>query len=93
MNRYVVVLVKGLEAKWITKEGAWRQVEDANTMWEAITKCIQMSIKEILGISRRGGSKMKRAWWWNEDAKEKAKEKKEAYAAFMNSTDENCYCS
>ena len=32
---------------------------------------------------------MKGVWWWNEEVKGKVKEKKEAYAAFMNSgTDE-----
>jgi len=58
-------------------------------MWEAMTNCIRRSAKKILGISRRGGNKMKGAWWWNEEVKEKVKEKKEAYAAFTNNgTDE-----
>jgi len=68
---------------------AWRQVEDADTICEAMEKCIQRSTKKILGTSRRGGNKIKGAWWWNEPIKEKVKEKKEAYTAFMNSrTDE-----
>ena len=54
-------------------------------MWEAVAECIRRSTKEILGTSRRGGNKMKGAWWWNEEVKEKVKEKKEAYTAFMNS--------
>ena len=34
-------------------------------------------------------NKMKGAWWQNEEVKEKVKEKKEAYAVFLNSeTDE-----
>ena len=28
---------------------------------------------------------MKGAWWWNEEVKEKVKEKKEGYAAFISS--------
>ena len=54
-------------------------------MWEAMAECIRRSTKEILGTSRRGGNKMKGAWWWNKEVKEKVKEKKEAYANFMNS--------
>ena len=71
-------------AERITEEGIWRRVEDAHKMWEAITDCIRRSAKEILGSSRRGGNKMKGAWWWNEEVKEKVTEKKEAYADFMN---------
>ena len=50
-----------LLSKRITEEGAWRRVEDADTMWEAMADCIQRSAKEILGSSRRGGNKMKGA--------------------------------
>ena len=69
----------------ITEEGAWRRAEDANSMWEAMADCIRMSAKEILGFSKRGGNKMEGAWWWNEEVKERVKEKKEAYAEVMNS--------
>jgi len=72
-------------AERITEEGAWRQIKDADEMWEAMADCIRRSAKEILGSSRRGGSKMKDVWWWNEEAKEKVKEKEEAYAVFINS--------
>jgi len=73
----------------IMEEGAWKQVEGADAMWEAMTDCIRRSVKEILGSSRRGGNKMKGAWWWNEKVKEKIKKKKEAYVVFLNSeTDE-----
>jgi len=58
-------------------------------MWEAIADCIRKSAKEILGTYRRGGNKMKGAWWWNEEVKEIVKEKKEAHTAFVNNeTDE-----
>ena len=50
-------------AERINEEGAWRQVDDADTMLEAIADCIRSSAKEILGTSRRGGNKMKGAWW------------------------------
>ena len=46
-----------------TEEGAWRQVEDVDTMCEAVAESIQRSAKEILGTSRRGGNKMKGVWW------------------------------
>ena len=68
----------------ITEEGAWRRVKDAYTMWKAMADCIRRSAKEVLGTSRRGGNKMEGAWWWNEEIKEKVREKKEAYADFMN---------
>jgi len=54
-------------------------------MWEAMVDCIRKSAKKILGTYRKGGNKMKGAWWWNEEVKDKVKEKKEAYAAFVNS--------
>jgi len=73
----------------ITEEGALRQVEDVYTMWEAMAGCIRRSAKEILGTTRKGGNKMKGAWWWNGEVKEKVKEKKEAYATLVNcGTDE-----
>ena len=72
-------------AERIMEEGAWRQVEDADEIWEALADCIRRSAKEILGSSRKIGCKMKGARWWNDEIKEKVKEKKEAYAIFMNS--------
>ena len=47
----------------ITEEGVWRQVEDTDTIWEAMAKCIRSSAKKILGTSRRCGNKMNGAWW------------------------------
>ena len=40
----------------IIEEGAWRRVEDSDLMWEVMTDCIRKSAKEILGVSRRGGT-------------------------------------
>jgi len=57
-------------------KSSWRQVEDADIMWDAMTKCIRMLAKEVLGTSRRGGGRMKGAWWWNVEVKEKVKMKK-----------------
>jgi len=56
-------------AERITEGGAQRQVVVAYTIWEAIAECVQRFAKEILGISRRGGSRMKGVWWWNEEVK------------------------
>jgi len=69
----------------ITEEGAWRRVEDAGTMWKVMADCFRRSAKEVLGTSRRGGNRMKGAWWWNEEVKEKARDEKEPYADFLNS--------
>jgi len=53
----------GLLSEKITEEGAWRRVEDADSMWEVIAECIRRSTMKILGIFRRGGNKMEDAWW------------------------------
>jgi len=47
----------------INEEGAWRRVEDADTIWKAMADYIRRVTKEVLGIARRGGNKMEGAWW------------------------------
>lgn len=47
--------------KKIKAEGSWRQVDDMDTMWEAMAESIQKPTKEVLGISRGGGDKIKSA--------------------------------
>ena len=51
----------GLLSERITEEGAWRRVEDADSMWKAMAECIRRLAKEILGFSRRGGNKIEGA--------------------------------
>jgi len=51
-----------------------------------MAKCIRMSVREVLGISRGGASRLEGAWWWNEEMKEKVKEKHKAYATLVHST-------
>jgi len=52
-------------------------------MWEALAGCIRESAKEILGISRGSARRLEGASWWNDEVKEKVKDKQNAYAALM----------
>jgi len=63
-------------------------VKDADAIWDRVALCIQRSAKEVLGISRGGRGRIRGAWWWNDEVKEKIKEKQNAYAAISNSTSE-----
>ena len=40
----------------IIADGNWRRLEEVDQMWEALAGCIRESAKEVLGISRDGGS-------------------------------------
>ena len=46
-------------------------------MWETMTYCIRGSAKEVLGVSNGGSGRMRGAWWWGEEVKEKMKAKQE----------------
>ena len=54
-------------AIWISEKiianGNWRRLEDVDKMWEALAGCIRESAREVLGISRGGGSRLEGAWW------------------------------
>ena len=52
-------------------------------MWEALAGCIRESAKEILGISRGSARRLEGASWWNDEVKEKVKDKQNAYAALL----------
>jgi len=51
------------------------------TKCRKLAGCIREATKEFLGISRGGGSRLEGAWSWNEEVKEKVKDKQNAYAA------------
>ena len=65
----------------IMADGDWRRLEDVDKMWEALAGCIRESAKDVLGVSRGGGSRLERAWWWTNEVKEKVEVKQDAYAA------------
>jgi len=57
-------------------------------MWEGMTQCIRRSAGEVVGVSRGGGGRKVGTWWWNEEVREKVKEKQKAYAALSSCTSE-----
>jgi len=75
----------------ITSEVSWKLLEDADAMWEGMTQCIRKSAKEVLGTSKGGGGRIRGAWWWNDESKEKVKEKQSAYATLSPSAFEEGY--
>ena len=42
----------------IIADGNWRRLEEVDQMWEALAGCIRESAREVLGISRGGGSRL-----------------------------------
>jgi len=53
-----------------------------------MAQCIRRSAKEVLGVSRGGEGRKSRAWWLDEEVREKVKEKQKAYAALSSYTSE-----
>jgi len=62
-------------SKKIRSEANWRLIEDADAMWEGMAQCIQKLVKEVLGISKGGRGRMRGPLWWDDEEKEKIKEK------------------
>ena len=76
-------------AEKIEIECKWGLEEDTNKIWEEMGDCIQQSAKEVLGVSKGGSGRMRGAWWWCKEEKEKVKAKQEKYKALVGSrTDE-----
>lgn len=59
----------------IKTQGDWNLAGDADKMWGETIECIRRFAKEILGVSKRGSGRLKRAWLWNKEVKEKGKAK------------------
>ena len=57
-------------------------------MWKEMADCIRRSAREVLGVAKEGSRRMKGAWWWSEDVKEKVKAKQEKFKALMESRTE-----
>jgi len=55
-------------------------------MWETMADYIRRSAKEVLGFSRGGGGRINGAWQWNEEVKERVKEKQDAYGTLIRSS-------
>ena len=70
----------------IKSEASWRLIEDADAMWEGMAQCIRKLAKGVLGISKGGRGRTRGVWWWDDEVKEKIKEKQNDCAALSNST-------
>ena len=57
-------------------------------MWDGMAQCIHRPAEEVLRVSRGSGGRKNRAWWWNEEVRDKVKEKQKACAAFSICTSE-----
>jgi len=66
----VTKLVEKIKSEW-----KWGLGGDANGMSEHMEDCIQKSAKEFLGVSKVGSGRMRGAWWWCKEVKEKVKAK------------------
>jgi len=44
-------------AEKIKSEVSWELIDNAGTMWDGMAQCVRRSVKEVLGVSRRGGDR------------------------------------
>ena len=52
-------------AEKIKTEGKWTVEGDAKRIWEEMAECIRRLAREVLGVSKGGGGRMRGAWWWS----------------------------
>ena len=63
---------------------AAQDTNDLENLWKIYKEVLTKSAKEICGLKTIGGTK-KRTAWWNENVKEKIKEKKRAWKKYLAS--------